>query len=572
MKKRIVTIGITIVLIELAVVSIMSEVAFANPGYINVSSPYSGNIYFEGGTVSITWASSDNYVKIELYKGGSYYSTISYNTTNDGSHSWIIPYGYASSSYYQIRVINLGDETEYDYSGTFYIHDRYITVTSPDSTDTLFKGDSFTIQWNSNNAGSYVKIELYKTGSYHSTIISSTYNSGYYLWTLSTSLSSSSYYQIKITSISYSDVSDFSESFYLGERSITVTTPSGGETWYRGATYTIRWNSANAGSYVRIQYKRASYYSTIVTSTTNDGTYEWTIPSSASLSSQYQIKITSISYSSASDVSNYFTIDERYIRIDSPEGYDTWYPNETHIISWSSKNAGNNVDIRLYRNDVYVLTIGSDVDNSGTISWTIPSILSSDSNYQVEIRSKNISEVYDYSNKFSIGKRTISITSPDEDEVWYIGDTYKIEWDSEDAGNTVEIELYKDGSYYLTIDSYVPSYSGSYNWKIPSDLPADSSYQIRIVSSSHSDVYGVSEGNFTIEETILQKITTPLLVAIIIISLLVVAYKVSVKFRKGKASKPDEDVDNQPQYVQSPVQMNQTEISQEEYNNIWEGK
>ena len=223
------------------------------------------------------------------------------------------------------------------------------------------------------------------------------------------------------------------------------------------------------------------------------------------------------------------------------------------------------------KNDVHCAWIGKDVDNSGSFSWNISNVFASDSTYQVEIRSKQYSNVYDLSDMFSIGKRNIIITSPEDDVTLYMGDYFNIEWESEEAGITVDIELYKDGEYYLTIDSYVPN-SGSYHWKIPADLPEGSSYQIRIVSSSYGNVYGFSSGNFTIQQTLFQKVTTPLLILIIVIVVLAVSSKVIIKFRKKKDLIPDENPLNQQQIAQTSTQFNQTELTQEEYENIWEGK
>jgi hypothetical protein len=447
----------------------------------------------------------------------------------------------------------------------------FINIYSPTSSDIWFKGGSYTIYWNSEDVGNYVRIELYKSGLYYSTIVSSTYNYKWHSWFISSSIPSGSNYQIKITSIANISLFDFSDYFTISERSITITIPSGGETWYRGEKQTISWFSENAGGYVKIQYKYGSTHSwsTIVSRYGNTGSYEWTIPSHATLSSIYQIKITSNSYSSVYDISSFFTIDERYVRINSPNRYDTWYPNETHTISWTSKNAGNSFDLRLVKNDVHCAWIVKDIDNSGGYSWIISDVFGSDSTYQIEIRSKQFSSVYDLSEMFSIGKRSINILSPKPEETFYMGDYLSIEWVSEEAGNIVEIELYKDSDFYFTIDSYVPN-SGSYRWRIPTDISESSSYQIKIKSSSYSEVYGHNIGNFSISQTLVQKVTTPLIILVIFILVLVIVTKVILKYRMKKNAITDEKGINQQQYNQTFTQYNKNEVTPEEYENIWE--
>ncbi len=58
-------------------------------------------------------------------------------------------------------------------------------------------------------------------------------------------------------------------------RSITVISPNGGEEWPVGSTQEIRWESQNAGAYVKIEYSTdgGNTWKTVVNSTDNDGTY-----------------------------------------------------------------------------------------------------------------------------------------------------------------------------------------------------------------------------------------------------------------------------------------------------------
>jgi uncharacterized membrane protein len=129
--------------------------------------------------------------------------------------------------------------------------------------------------------------------------------------------------------------------------------------------------------------------------------------------------------------------------------------------------------------------------------------------------------------------------------------------------------LYKDGDFYFTIDSYVPN-SGSYRWRIPTDISESTSYQIKIKSSSYSEVYGHNIGNFTISQTLVQKVTTPIIILVIFILVLVIATKVILKYRMKKNAITDEKGINQQQYNQTFTQFNKNEVTPEEYENIWE--
>ena len=90
--------------------------------------------------------------------------------------------------------------------------------------------------------------------------------------------------------------------------SISVSTPSGPFTV--GDTVTISWSTTGTVGYVKIQlYKSTSSTATITTSTSNDGSYSWTIQNSDldGSSSFYKLKISETDGSPVG-YSGYFSI------------------------------------------------------------------------------------------------------------------------------------------------------------------------------------------------------------------------------------------------------------------------
>jgi uncharacterized repeat protein (TIGR01451 family) len=87
-------------------------------------------------------------------------------------------------------------------------------------------------------------------------------------------------------------------------RTITVVSPNGGEKWPAGSTQEIKWESQNAGYYVKIEYSTdgGTTWKSIVDSTENDGSYHWTVPNEPS--DTCRVKITSVSYPSVYDLSD----------------------------------------------------------------------------------------------------------------------------------------------------------------------------------------------------------------------------------------------------------------------------
>jgi len=557
--------------------SLICDEVNASPGVTSVYSPASGETYYEGGSLSIEWTYSTvaKYVKIELFKSGSYYTTISSNRSNNGYYYWIIPSGYSSSSYYKIRVTSLLDDIDYAESGPFYINEKTITVTYPSSGQTLYKGDTQAIGWTSEDTMHYFKIELYKGSSSLRTINSNLYSSsinGYYSWIIPSDLSLGSNYKIKVTDLSNSNIYGYSGEFTLDERYIEITSPHGGETWFIGETYDIKWDSKNAGSSVSIKYKKEYDYSynTITYSTNNNKSYKWTIPSGLNKNYNYQIKITSNSYSNIEDTSSSFSIDQRYIEVKTPRFGNEWLSDETHVIEWESENAGEYVDILLIKNNNYYATIATNIKNNGTYSWEFENI-ASDSNYQIQINSKEYSSAYDRSEIFTISGRTITVKSPADGDVWYKGESYDITWEQENSGDYVDIKLYRDGDYVKTIASNLKN-NGKYRWnKIPSDLELGSSYQIWVGSVENKDVYAFSEGSFTIDETFFQKILNSVFFIIIIAVVIISAAVVFLKVRK-KWLKPDKNTPATASLEFNQKAFGKTDISHEEYDQIWEGK
>ena len=83
-------------------------------------------------------------------------------------------------------------------------------------------------------------------------------------------------------------------------------------------------------------------------------------------------------------------------------------------------------------------------------------------------------------------------------EKWFNGETYMIDWGFENAGDYVAIDLFCEDRFYSTITSNTNN-DGSYSWAIPSTIPKNHKYQLKISSVLYSYVYGFS-GYFYIND------------------------------------------------------------------------
>ena len=164
-----------------------------------------------------------------------------------------------------------------------------ITVTSPHSGDTWYKGHTYTITWTkSGSMDSQVKITLYKPDltTLQMIIVRPTNNDGSYPWHIPSSLPSGQYV-VRVKTMDNA-VYDNSGVFTIttpppAGASITVTNPNSGDCWKKGQTHTIRWTkSGSMDSQVKITlYKPdlTTLQMIIVRPTNNDGSYHWFIPS-----------------------------------------------------------------------------------------------------------------------------------------------------------------------------------------------------------------------------------------------------------------------------------------------------
>lgn len=90
--------------------------------------------------------------------------------------------------------------------------------------------------------------------------------------------------------------------------SITVTSPNGDENWAVGSTHTIQWNSTGSITSVKVEYSTngGSTWTTVSSSTANDGSYTWVVPDTPS--ENCLVRISDTSFNAADTSNNEFTI------------------------------------------------------------------------------------------------------------------------------------------------------------------------------------------------------------------------------------------------------------------------
>jgi len=348
-------------------------------------------------------------------------------------------------------------------------------------------------------------------------------------------------YQIKISNATNTAITDFSDNFTITETPyINITSPNATTSWKIGTSQTITWND-NLAEPVKIELLKAGSIHTVVSeSTSSNGTFQYLVPNTLPVASNYSIKITSTANAAISSTSPNFSItDIPVITVTSPTVASTWQAGSNQSITWTA-NFSETLTIDLYRGGVFLQNISAGVARSQTPSrgltsnstytsgvarsqtpsrgltsnstytsgvarsqtpsrgltsnstyeWTLPATLTAASNYQNKISKADETSVNDFSDNFTITEiPVITLTQPTAASNWVVGSTQSITW-TDNISEPVKIDLYQNNSHVQNISNSTSA--NSYNWTLPTSLTAASNYVVRITSTANSNIMGNS--------------------------------------------------------------------------------
>jgi len=237
-------------------------------------------------------------------------------------------------------------------------------------------------------------------------------------------------------------------------------------------------------------------WETIAASTPNDGLHFWYVTGPAS--SRCRIRVASIAYPQATDVSNAdFTITERRITVTAPNGGEYWPNGGYQHITWSSVNAGATVAIDLSRDAGSTWSaITTSTDNDGSYYWAV--LDEGSDSCRIRVTSIEHPAVSDASDAdFTAGSRSITVLSPNGGEIWSGMTEQSITWTSALAGATVDIEITGDGgTVWEELASGTPN-DGEFTWFVGPANEYDC--LVRITSVEYPAVSDTSDSPFIVE-------------------------------------------------------------------------
>ncbi|NIA15404.1 MAG: hypothetical protein GWP08_15160, partial [Nitrospiraceae bacterium] len=278
--------------------------------------PEWGVEWVAGSQETILWepdcfGSSEERVKLKLFKNCRFHSWISGPTPNDGEFLWRVPCETEPGSSYRIQIYAESDFSLMDFS------DGDLAIVSPACLATPNGGEEWmvntqqVITWDPVYFGSpaqQVKLKLFKGCRFHSWISGPTNNDGTFWWRVPCDLEAGDDYRIQIYSASDFSFQDFSDGDFTVLQPTCLTVPDGGEQWVIGSRPRISWNPVCFGDqddFVKLKlFQGCGFYGWISGSTPNDGTFDWTVPGNVAPSWDYRVQIYSVSDFSIMDFSD----------------------------------------------------------------------------------------------------------------------------------------------------------------------------------------------------------------------------------------------------------------------------
>jgi len=310
-------------------------------------------------------------------------------------------------------------------------------------------------------------------------------------------------------------------SFAANAQTVTLLTPTGGETVAYGDSLPIVWQYSGVTN-VTLKYSTngGSSYTTIGTYAANLGgipglgAYNWFVP--AISSTICKVKVESAANSSISDVTaGYFSITlPASIAVTAPNGGENWQGNTANNITWNYNNLTSQFVNMYYSTDAGVSWnyITNTYASYQSYSWT-PTAGINSTQCRVKVEEYNNASLFDISNaNFTITTPipVFTVTSPNGGETWASGTAYNITWTLANAPSGY-LNLYysTDAGVNWTNITYVSASTNSYSWTPTSGINS-TQCRIKVQDYYDSNVYDISNANFTITSpTPTITVTTP---------------------------------------------------------------
>jgi len=420
---------------------------------INIISPKSTDTLIAGKTYTVKWESSNltgNTIQVVISGSGG--RAVSYLPITATSYDWTIPSNYADNkASISINSAGSNENEAYEAYDTVVVNvtketsTPYINIISPNPTDTLIAGKTYTVKWESSNlTGDKIEVSeiedriskviatLPITATSYDWIVPSDYVIDGKGDILIGSFKNGKYEALDSVTVNVTEDASASPS-------INIIFPKPTDTLIAGKTYTVKWESRNlTGNTIKILEsggKPVTYLPSTATS------YDWTIPS------DYAKNEASISIGSIASNGKYEALDSvivnvtketstPYINIIFPNPTDTLIAGKTYTVKWESRN--------LTGNTIQLVTSGPNGGGVATYlpitatsyNWTVPiDYANNKASISIDSVGSNVNEAYEaydtvVVNVIKDASPYINIIFPNPTDTLIAGETYTIKWES----------------------------------------------------------------------------------------------------------------------------------------------
>ncbi|MGB1040909.1 MAG: hypothetical protein ACPGVD_08555, partial [Flavobacteriales bacterium] len=441
--------------------------------------------------ITITWTNKPSVSGIFNSSGG--------NNITGNARQYTIPNTPGTDK--KVYVSDYNNGCKIDYSNLFTILPKTPKLTYPNGGEIWRPACDYTIRWDQSTFYTNVRIEYsINNGLSWNTLVSSTTNDGFYPWNnISSTLAST---QVLVKVLSVSDLSRFDISdgpLTIKERELELN-PITEDTLYGCTTKLISWTRnfgcVYSSTYNRVNLKvsmdNGTTWSSLASNVTSTG-YTYSVPNGID-SDSVLFRVESVYYGGISSQSDSTLsikpTDE--ITVTYPSGGEIFAPDSVITITWTNKPTVSGI---------YNTSGGSNITGN-SVQYTIPN--SPGSNKTVYVRDYSNSCKIDYSNLFTILKKTPKLTYPNGGETFLPQCDYTIRWDQSTFYTNVRIEYSIDnGLSWNTLVSSTAN-DGSYPWNNVSASLASNQVMVKILSVSDLLRFDISDAPFTIKERTLE--------------------------------------------------------------------
>ncbi len=307
---------------------------------------------------------------------------------------------------------------------------------------------------------------------------------------------------------------------------VTVSSPNGGENWTINTTRSITWTYTGTIANVKIEYSinAGSTWTTIIASTSNTGSYAWTVPNNPATTCR--VRVSDASASTTNDISNAnFTISENtggFITAETESNNTSATANGTvgsGTAVTGSVSSSTDVDYFTFTTgSVGTISVSLAIGTSADLDWYLydASLVEKAKGYTTanpetgSYASAPAGTYYIKVNGYSgatsaytltvtypgAATNSVTVTAPNGGENWTVGASKNITWTSTGSIANVKIEYSTNsGSTYTTVIASTAN-NGTYAWTVPNT--ASTTCRVRVSDAAAATTNDVSNANFTI--------------------------------------------------------------------------